>query len=87
MFWTRWLREYLQPLMDRNKWTTNSRNLEIGNLIILVSKNLVCSACSTGPIIEIYPGVDGVVSSVKVKTPSNEFVRPTASLCLLEAVS
>ena len=39
------------------------------------------------PITEFYPGVDGVIRSVKVKTPNNKFVRPTASLCLLEAVS
>ena len=84
MFWTRWLREYLPSLTDRKKWTTNSRNLEIGDLVILVSKNPVRSAWSTGRVIETYPSVDGVVRSVKVKTTNNEFVRPTASLCLLE---
>ena len=31
MFWTRWLTEYLLSLTDRKKWTTNSRNLEIGS--------------------------------------------------------
>ena len=87
IFWTRWLGEYLPSLMDRKKWITNSQNLQIGDLVILVSKNPVRSAWSTGRAIEIYPGDDGVVRSVKVKTPNNEFVRPTASLCLLEAVS
>ena len=55
--------------MDRKKWTTNSKNLENGDLV------------------ETYLGVDGVVRSVKVRTPNSKFVRPTASLCLLEAVS
>ena len=87
MLWTSWLREYLPSLTDRKKWTINSRNLEIGDLVILVSKNLVRSAWSTGRVTETYPSVDGVVRSVKVKTPSKEFVGPTASLCLLEAVS
>ena len=86
MFRTRWLREYLLSLMDRKKWTTNSQNLENGDLAILVSKNPVCSAWSTGHVIETILGVDGVVRSV-VRTPSSEFVKPTASLCLLEAVS
>ena len=49
-------------------------------------KNPVCSAWSTDHVIETYPGVDGVVRLVKVKTPNNKLVRPTASLCLLEAV-
>ena len=87
MFWTSWLREYLPSLTDRKKWTINSRNLEIGDLVILVSKNLARSAWSTGRVTETYPSVDGAVRSVKVKTPSKEFVGPTASLCLLEAVS
>ena len=71
MFWTRWLREYLPSLTDRKKWTTNSRNLEIEDLVILVSKNPVRSAWSTGRVIKAYPVVDGVVRSVKVKTPAN----------------
>ena len=73
--------------MDRKKWTTNSQNLENGDLVILVSKNPACSAWSTVRVIETYLGVDGVVRSVKVRTPNSKFVRPTASLCLLEAVS
>ena len=52
-----------------------------------MSKNPVRSAWSTCHVSEIYPSVDGVVRSLKVKTPNNEFVRHTASLCLLEAVS
>ena len=43
MFSTRWFREYLPSLTDRTKWTTNSRNLEIGDLVIFVSKNPVRS--------------------------------------------
>ena len=62
------MREYLPSLTDRKKWTTNSLNLKIGDLVILVSKNPVCSAWSTGRVIETYPGVDGVVGSVQVKT-------------------
>ena len=79
MLWTRWLREYLRSLTDRKKWTTNSRDLEIGDLVILVSKNPVRSAWATSFVIETYSGVDGDVRSVKVKTPNNKFVRPTAS--------
>ena len=81
------MKEYLPSPTDRKTRTTNSRNLEIGDLVILASKNPVCSTWSTGHLIETYPGVGGVVRSVKVKTPNKEFVRPTASLFLLEAVS
>ena len=36
MLWTRWLREHLPSLTDRKEWTTNSRNLEIGDLVIFI---------------------------------------------------
>ena len=35
-------------------------------------------------MIQTCPGVDGVVRTVKVETPSNELVRPTKTLFLLE---
>ena len=57
------------------EWTL--QNLEIGDLVILVSKNYVCSEWPTGHVIKTYPSVDGVVSSVTVKTTNSEFVRPT----------
>ena len=55
-----------------------SRNLEIGDLVILISKNPVRSAWSIGLVIETHPSVDGVVRSVKIQTPNSEFVRPSA---------
>ena len=58
MFWTTCLSEYLPSLTDRKKWTTNSRNLEIEDLVILVSKNPVLSAWSAGRVIETYPTVE-----------------------------
>ena len=36
------------------------------------------------PFIEMYPRKDGIVRTVKVKTPNNELIRPTEKLCLLE---
>ena len=38
-----------------------------------------------GRIIEVYPGRDGVVRSVKLKTSNGELSRLSALLCLLEA--
>ena len=37
-----------------------------------------------GRIVEVYPGKDGIVRSVKVKTPNNELIRPSGQLYLLE---
>ena len=61
MFWTRWLREYLPSLTGRKKWKINFGNLEIRDLVIIVSKKSVRSTWSTGHVTKIYPVVDGVV--------------------------
>ena len=36
------------------------------------------------PLIEMYPRKDGIVRTVKVKTPNNELIRPSEKLYLLE---
>ena len=38
-----------------------------------------------GRIVETFPGQDGVVRTVKGKTPNNEFIRAANKLHLLEA--
>ena len=37
----------------------STQNLEVGDLVMLFSKNLVCSLWYTGRVIEIHPGKDG----------------------------
>ena len=37
-----------------------------------------------GRIVKLYPGKDGIVRSVKVKTPNSELIRPSRQLYLLE---
>lgn len=34
-------------------------------------------------VIEVYPGADGFVRSVKIKTPTSELVRPVNKLILI----
>lgn len=34
-FWVRWSAEYLQGLQERNKWKKRTRNLEVGQLVVM----------------------------------------------------
>ena len=60
-------------------------SLRVGDLVIISSHDVPRSYWPMGRIIEVYPGRDGVVRSVKLKTSNGELSRPSALLCLLEA--
>ena len=35
IFWNRWRKEYVLNLQQRQKWTTSSRNIMIGDIVLL----------------------------------------------------
>ena len=84
MFWRRWTKEYLPTLVSRKKWTSKSRNLQVGDLVMLSVDHTPRSHWPLGRIVELYPGKDDIVRSVKVKTPYSEFMRPSRQVYLLE---
>ena len=84
MFWSCWLKEYLPTLVQKRKWNYPTENLNVGDLVVIQTDNIPRSQWSLGRIIETYPGEDGVVWTVKVKTPSNKLLQPAQKLCLLE---
>ena len=71
-------------LNRRQKWYHNSRCLKKGDLVIVTDNSMVRSHWPLGRILTVYPGKDGVVRSVEVKTKSGTYIRPAASLALLE---
>ena len=85
IFWRKWIKEYLPTLSRRNKWTNqNLRNIQKGDLVIVVEDNIERSKWPLARVIETYPGRDQIIRSAKIKTAINELVRPVAKLCLLE---
>ena len=84
MFWNCWRNYYLPTLTSRTKWTKSEINLSKNDLVIIKSKDVPRSHWPLGRILDIYPGSDGVVRSVKIKTPNGELIRPSRSICVLE---
>ena len=68
VFWNRWKKEYLPFLNLGKRWTQKNRNLRVGDLLIISSHDVPRSHWPIGRITEVYPGRDGVVRSVKLKT-------------------
>ena len=86
MFWSRWVKEYLPSLTERAKWRFDTRNFEVGDMVILREPNVKRCNWPLARIIETFIGKDGNIRSARIKTINgNIWIRPTASLCLLES--
>ena len=84
MFWRRWLKEYVPLLTERKKWNVKNRNFQIGDLVLIAETGVPRSTWPLARIIEVKTSSDGTVRVVKVKSHHGVYVRPAASLCLLE---
>lgn len=84
-FWKRWRREYLPSLMTCQKWLARGRNLDVGDLVLLVDTNAPRGQWLKGVIEDPLVSADGVVRQARVKTAQGRFLRDVRQLCLLEA--
>ena len=84
LFWERWLKEYLPILQTRTKWRKALPNVKQNALLLLVNDNTPRGHWNLGRVIETYPGPDGLLWTVKVKTKDSVYVCPIQKLCLLE---
>lgn len=82
-FWKRWSKEYLNEQISRSKWTTGEHHIREGTIVIIREDNLPPRQWALGRVIQVYPGSDGIVRSVKVKTAKSEFDRNVKKLAPL----
>ncbi len=66
-FWTRWSREYLSFLLQRQKWTVPCRNLQVGNLVLLSDKQTTHNCGPTAMITATSPGKDGHIMMLDLR--------------------
>ena len=83
-FWHRWMREWVPSLSSRKKWHQSKKNLQVGDIVLLVSPESPRAHWPLGKVIEVYPGKDGYIRSVKLQVGDKQLVRPIVKLCPLE---
>jgi hypothetical protein len=80
--WKHWSDDYLQTLQKRQKWSTDHPNLMIGD--VLIKDDLFPPLqWKLGKIVKLFPGTDGNVRVVSVKTSRGEFRRSIHKLAKL----
>ena len=87
MMWNRWLKEYLPLLQTRQKWRREERSLRVGDMVLVSGDAAPRGAWPLGKVVEIFPGKDGLVRCVKVKTRLGTYLRPAVRMVLLEVDS
>jgi hypothetical protein len=83
-FWHRWMSEWLPSLNARKKWFKDRENLQVGDVVMVVSTDTSRGQWPLGRIEETHPGTDGNVRVVTVKVGKKLIKRPVVKLCLLE---
>ena len=69
--------------MFRSKWIERKENLKEGAIVLLMDPR-PRNQWNLGRITKVFPGQDGVVRSVEVRTKTGQLVRPVTKLCPLE---
>lgn len=83
-FWKVWNKHYLNLLQSRPKWQNIQPNVKIGTLVILRDDNLSPLYWPLARITNIYPGKDGKVRVVEVKTSNGHtHKRAVMKICVL----
>lgn len=82
-FWRRYHLEYLNNLQQRYKTQGASENFKIGELVLLKDVNLPPCHWAMGRISAVFPGSDGLVRVVTIKTERNTFKRHVSKLVKL----
>ena len=87
LFWDLWKAVYFRSLATRKKWTGVQRNFAVGDVVMTLEKGLGRGQWSTGHVVKVFPGADGLVRVVDVQLPTGVFRRGIHQLCLLEPIS
>ena len=80
-------RRYLPLLRQRTKWQQPHRNVTRDDLVIVTDKQLPRNEWSTGQVMDVIVGQDGLVRTAIIKTRAGTFSRPVVKLCVLEEVA
>ena len=83
LFWKRWLKEYLPELQRRQRWLQPQRNLQEGDVVLIVDDTTPRNSWPMGRVQQVHLDKRGLVRSATVKTKSTILMRPVTKIVML----
>jgi hypothetical protein len=87
--WNRWRREYLTALRERHNLThqTTKFKISVGDVVIVKSDDKNRGNWPLAIVQRVFPGKDGVIRAVRLKTAKGTLERPVQHLYPMELAS
>lgn len=82
-FWQRWQADHVNFLLTRSKWQAASKNLAIGDIVLLKEDNYPPQHWPLGVVTKLVTGKDQLVRTVFIKTKKGETSRTIHKLVKL----
>ena len=73
----------MTSLNKYSRWYRQSKNLEVGDVVLLKEDGIVLTVWPMARIIEVHPGKDSLVQVVTVRTAKGTYKRPMSKVALL----
>nr|CAI5820351.1 unnamed protein product [Callosobruchus analis] len=82
-FWTRWSKDYLNELQQRNRWNKSDGRLSIGQLVLIKEDHLPPKKWRLGRVLQLTPGNDNISRVATILTADGELTRAVRKICAL----
>ena len=84
-FWKRFITEYVPKLIatGRSKWQKKESQIKKDDIVLIVENNVPRGKWILGRVLEVFPGKDGIVRNVRLKTENGELKRSIQKCCIL----
>ena len=78
--WKRWTDEYLSQLSRFTKWSTETPNIKVGDIVCVRNEPTAPTKWPLARIIQVHPGHDGKVRVVTLRPEKGVYKRPIVKL-------
>ena len=82
-FWLRWKKEYFLCLQKREKWLKKERNVQIGDIVLMIDMCKTRAHWPLGRVVKVTEAKDGLIRSVTVSKGRKEYIRPISKLIMI----